>query len=382
MAVAGLGLGLAAAAAGCTSEAVPAEPLPTPTPSASPLPRISTVAGTDRFGYEGEGQLATDTPLSAPVDVSFDTAGEPLIIDWNNHRVRALLRDGSLATVLGTGAEEYGQANTAATAFGVHHPLALEVTPDGEWLVAGYHDPRVLLVDRGRRVRVVAGFGGAGNTGDGGAATLATFDAPAGVARARDGSTFIVDELHHRVRRVRTDGVIEAFAGDGARGHSGDGGPAREARLDGPLRLVVDRARDEVFICDTGNHAIRKVDAQGTITTVAGAGTPGFSGDGGPATAAELYRPIDLVLLDDGGFLVADSENHRIRRVFGDGRIETLVGTATAGFSGDGGPARDASLQTPWGIAVDDEARLWIADTYNHRVRRVEAGLLAGARRR
>lgn len=341
-----------------------------------------TVAGTDRVGYEGEARLATDSALDVPIAVAFDGAGAALIIDWNNHRVRALVQDGTLVTVLGTGEELYGEPNLPAPEFGVHHPLALTVTAQGEWLVAGYHDPRVLRVDRGRRVRVLAGVGATGDQGDGGAATLATFDAPSGVARAPDGSTRVVDELHHRVRSIGVDGTITAFAGTGQRGYSGDGGPARDAQLDGPMRVVVDPSTGATYVCDTGNHVVRRIEVDGTIRTVAGVGRPGPRGDGGPATEAELYRPIDLVLLDDGGFLIADSENHRVRRVHGDGHIDTVVGLGEAGFTGDGGPARDARLHTPWGIAVDAEARLWIADTQNHRVRRVEAGLLEGAHAR
>jgi DNA-binding beta-propeller fold protein YncE len=295
--------------------------------------------------------------------------------------VRRLDAEGRLSTALGTGEETYGEPNAPAAAFGVHHPLAIAVTAGDEWLVAGYHDPRVLRVDGARRVRVLAGFGGFGDTGDGGAATLAALDAPAGVARDASGHVYVVDELHHRVRRVRPDGVIEAFAGDGTRGYAGDGGPARAAQLNGPMRVAVS-PDGAVFVCDAGNHAIRRVGADGVITTVAGTGAPGFSGDGSDATDAMLYRPLDVALLDDGGFLIADSDNSRVRRVFGDGRIDTLVGTSSAGFSGDGGPAREARLHTPWGVAVDGEGRVWIADTDNHRVRRVEASALGGARAR
>jgi len=374
--VRGTGTAALALAAACTaSSAAP------PAPSAA-TDTISTVAGNGAPGYDGEYLVAVSTTLDTPVDVDFDARGRALIIDWNNHRVRALEADGTLVTAIGTGEELFGEPNLMAHDFPVHHPLDLLVTPEGEWIIAGYHDPRVLRVDTAGRVRVLAGFGAQGDAGDGGAATLAFLDAPAAVARGARGETYVADELEHRLRKISADGTIEAFAGTRIRGYSGDGGPAREAQLDGPLCIAEDRKTGDVYICDTGNHAIRRVDPQGVIHTVAGNGRPGFGGDGGPASAAQLYRPIDLVLLDDGAYLVVDSENHRIRRVRADGIIETVVGTSTGAFAGDGGPASKAALHTPWGIAVDAAGRLWIADSGNHRVRRVEAGLLGGARTR
>lgn len=191
----------------------------------------------------------------------------------------------------------------------------------------------------------------------------------------------MVDELNHNVRRIDPAGIIHAFAGTSTRGYSGDGGPAVAAALNGPTRLERDPNGD-LYLCDTNNHVIRRIDAGGTITTVAGTGEPGASGDHGPATEAKLYRPIDLLLLDDGSMLIADSENHRVRQVDRSGIIRTIVGTGTAAFGGDGGAPLEASLHTPWGLAIDAEGALWIADMLNHRVRRVTAGLLEGARRR
>ena len=356
------------------------EPEPPPPPPEGAF--IETVAGTGDAAFDGDGKQALSTSLYAPVKIGFGADGRALIIDWNNHRVRQLLDDGRLLTVLGDGTEDNGEINDLAIAFSVHHPLDLELSPEGELLFAGYHDPRLLKVDLSQKVRVVAGFGVNGNYGDGGPAALAWLNAPSGLAIGSDGTCWISDELNHNIRKVRPDGIIERVAGTSTRGYSGDGGPALDAELAGPMRIELDEARGDLYFTDTANHVVRKVSADGTITTVAGTGSAGFSGDGGQAIEAQLYRPIDLQLLDDGSFLIADSENHRIRRVGPDGVIHTIIGNGEAARSGDGGDPVKAALNTPWGITVDAEGRLWIADTLNHVVRRTSAETLGGARRR
>lgn len=344
---------------------------------------VESVAGTGRSTYDGEGKPAKESALAVPVDVSFDQQGLPLIIDFNNHRVRRIDAAGLISTVLGTGEEAYGHVNEVATAFPVHHPTELVVAPDGQWFLAGYHDPRVLRVDASQRVRAVAGIGASGDDGDEGDAQLARLDAPSGVAVDTDGTTYVADELKHRIRRIDPDGIIHAFAGTGDRGYAGDGGPALLAKLNGPMRMSFDRRARVLYVADAGNHAIRAIDAAGTITTLAGTGAPGYSGDGGPAAQAKLNRPLDVELLDDGSFLIADSENHRVRRVLADGSIRTLIGTgAPAEASPDQTTADRAGLHTPWGIGVDAQGRLWIADTLHDRVRRVDAALLGGVRPR
>lgn len=360
---------------GCTAT-------PPPSPPMSEV-YVESLAGTGHSTYDGDGRPAKDSALAVPIDVSFDLQGLPLIIDFNNHRVRRIDAAGLIATVLGTGEEAYGHVNELATAFPVHHPTELALAPDGQWVLAGYHDPRVLRVDTTARVRVLAGIGASGDDGDEGDAQLARLDAPSGVAVDAEGSTYVADELKHRIRRIDPAGIIHAFAGTGDRGYSGDGGPALLAKFNGPMRMSYDRGARVLYVADAGNHAIRAIDAAGTITTVAGTGAPGYSGDGGAAAQAKLNRPLDVELLDDGSFLIADSENHRVRRVFADGTIGTLIGTgAPAEPSPERTTAELAGLHTPWGIGVDPAGRLWIADTLHDRVRRVDAALLGVVRSR
>jgi sugar lactone lactonase YvrE len=339
---------------------------------------ITTVAGTGLASFTGDGRPATESGLYSPLDVAFRPDGTPLILDWNNQRIRELLPDGTLLTVVGTGFEGVSEPGILAIGFPLHHCLELFVTGDGQMFLAGYHDPRVLRVDLDERVQVVAGTGEAGNAGDNGPADQALLDYPSGVAVSSDGTVYVADQNNHNIRRIEPDGTIRRFAGTGSAGYSGDGGPALNAELRGPTRIVLD-GTGNLLVCDTSNHAIRQIDASGMIRTIAGTGTRGYSGDGGPATQALLYSPYDLQPLPDGTLLIADSLNHVVRHVDREGTIRTIIGSGEGGFSGDGGVAREAEVDTPSGLALDSAGNLWIADTGNHRIRRVQAGFLLTA---
>jgi serine/threonine-protein kinase len=221
----------------------------------------------------------------------------------------------------------------------------------------------------------VAGTGRQGYAGDTRLATEAEFSATMAVAVTPDGLfIFIADYYNHAVRTVHHGviGVIHTFAGIGTPGNSGDGGPAIHAELNGPQGLAV-TADGGILIADFNNHEVRKV-AGGVITRVAGTSTAGNSGDGGRATDAELNRPGAVAVMADGGFLIADTGNNMVRRVLPDGAIITVAGTGTPGHSGDGGPAVIAELNWPNGLAVTADGGFLIADTWNHEVRKVAAG--------
>jgi hypothetical protein len=218
-------------------------------------------------------------------------------------------------------------------------------------------------------ITTIAGTGTAGYSGDGGPATSAQVDSPHGLATDGSGNLFIADILNHRIRKVDASGTITTVAGTGTVGFSGDGGPATDAQFRRPMDVAVDELGN-LFIADILNHRIRKVDASGTITTVAGTGTAGYSGDGGPATNAQFDRPYSLDMDGSGNLFIADILNHRIRKVDASGTITTVAGTGTAGYSGDGGPATDAQLNVPAGVVVDWIGNLFIADSDNHRIRK------------
>lgn len=215
-----------------------------------------------------------------------------------------------------------------------------------------------------------AGTGIPGYHGDGEPAEQARLNWPRDVAVDASGALYIADTLNHRIRRVGPDGVITTVAGVGQCGHSGDGGPAIGARLAAPRGVAV--APDgSVYVSDTENHCVRRITPDGIIHTVAGTCQAGDGGDDGPAVRAQLSWPAGIAIAPDGSVYVADSGNDRIRRLHLDGSISTVAGTGRAAWEGDGGPAVAASLSCPRGVTVGPDGTLWIGDTENHRVRRI-----------
>jgi trimeric autotransporter adhesin len=219
----------------------------------------------------------------------------------------------------------------------------------------------------------VAGNGTQGYSGDGGPATSAELSAPSGVAVDTAGNIYIADLENFRVRKVTAStGKISTVAGNGTQGYSGDGGPATSAELFYSWGVAVDTAGNN-YLADIVLNRIRKVTAStGIISTVAGNGTYGFSGDGGPATSAQIYDPYGVAVDIAGNFYIADVGNLRIRKVTAStGKISTVAGNGTAGYSGDGGPATSAELYQSQGVAVDTAGNIYIADTVNNRIRAV-----------
>ena len=223
-------------------------------------------------------------------------------------------------------------------------------------------------------ITTVAGTGTVGYNGDGGAAVSAQLNNPWGIAVDSVGNLYIADSLNHRVRKVNPSGIITTVAGSGERGFAGDGGMATSAKLDHPHDVAVDSAGN-LYVADTYNFRIRKVDNSGTITTVAGNGSEGFGGDGGAAISAELDYPVNIAVDSSGNLyiIVRDLKDTRcnIRKVSTSGIISTVAGSDTEGFSGDGGAAISAELSQTWGVGVDSSGNLYIADYGNDRIRKV-----------
>ena len=336
---------------------------------ASPLAAqtiIETVAGME----------APDGPtLTRPERVAVDGGGNFYIADTFGHRIlRVGATTGNISIVAGTGVPGFSGDGGAATAASLYYPYGVAVSGDGNLHIADTYNHRIRKVDSETgRISTVAGTGVPGASGDGGAATAASLNYPYGVAVDGAGNFYIADRNNHRIRKVDAlTGGISAVAGTGMIGFSGDGGAATAARLLWPQGVAVDGAGN-LYIAGRFSQRIRKVDAvTGNISTVAGTGTPGFGGDGGAATAASLNYPSGVAVDRAGNLHIADTNNHRIRKVdAATGNISTVAGTGTSGFGGDGGAPTAAMLDSPSGVAVDGAGILYIADTYNHRIRRV-----------
>ncbi|MBL8247056.1 MAG: hypothetical protein JNK95_01665, partial [Candidatus Competibacter sp.] len=330
---------------------------------------ITTVAGTDAAGFSGDGGPAIQAGLLYPEGVAVAPDGSVLIADDGNRRIRRVGPDGIITTVAG---EAW-----------LNSLLDIAVAPDGSILITS-GDTGIRRVGPDGIITTFAGTGGPGYSGDGGPAIQAGLCQPFGVVAALDGSTLIADMSNHRIRRVGPDGIISTFAGkswvgmggcgSGESGYtSGDGGPATQAGLPYPTGVAV--APDGSVLISSENR-IRRVGPDGIITTFAGTGTHGYSGDGGLATQARLSFPTGVAVAPDGSVLIS-SEN-RIRRVGPDGIITTFAGTGTNGYSGDGGLATQARLSFPTGVAVAADGSVLIADRNNSRIRKVAPNNLPG----
>src|SRR5450631_383672 len=235
----------------------------------------------------------------------------------------------------------------------------------------------VFKVDAGGTLTRFAGNARAGNSGDGGPAAAAQLNFPMGIAVDAAGNVFVADRDASGVRKIAVNGTSSTVAGNGTPGFTGDGGTAIGAQINGPLGVAVDAAGN-LYIADTGNEVVRKVSADGTISTVAGTGTSGYLGDGGAARSAWLNGPEAVAVDAAGNLYIADTFNGRIRRVGTDGIITTVAGVGSTGiYSGDGGPAQNAALSLPTDVAVDRAGNLYIADFGNSRIRVVTNGIIS-----
>jgi hypothetical protein len=267
---------------------------------------------------------------------------------------------------------DFGDGGPATAAF-LNLPYGVAATPDGGYVVSMLNWDKVRRVSPTGTITTIAGTNLNGFSGDGGPGTSAQLNMPMGVAVQADGGVLIADSNNHRIRRVSPEGTITTVAGTGEEGFSGDGGRATAAKLDLPVDVAA--TRDGGFlIADYINNRIRRVSPGGTITTVAGTGAEGFSGDGGAATAARMGYPNGVSATADGGFLIADYEYNRVRRVSPTGTITTVAGSGglgMGGFSGDGGPAKGAQLDSVSDAVETPDGGLLITDTGNNRIRRV-----------
>jgi uncharacterized protein (TIGR03437 family) len=344
---------------------------------------ISTIAGSAAAGFSGDGGTALKATLGAPNGVAVDSHGNIYIADTLNLRVRKVSPDGTISTVCGNGKFRNAPDNTLAINAFLLQPEDVAIDAKGNLLIADTQTNRVAKVTPDGIMTTFAGTGQYGFGGDGGPATKAFLTAPRGLAVATDGTVYIIDSENFRIRKVSPDGTIMTIAGTGVPGSTGDNGPANKSQLQSPRGLALDQ-KGNLYIADQGCHCIRVIDSAGIIRTIAGTGRPGYSGDNGAATAAQFNLPQKMAVDGSGNLYIADVNNNRIRRIDPSGRITTYAGNGTLGPGGNSGPAVNADIAAPLGVAVDTAGNLYVSAYYYGVVHKItpagQISLVAGNR--
>jgi hypothetical protein len=373
---------------------------PPPPPDDPPVAGdITTWAGTGHAGYDGDGHSRTNTEFYWPTDIEFTPNIGTFVTDWNNHRIRKLDANDRFQSIIGRSSDgdgpPFGETQTDLVAPGLdgdlcelNHPTQVFERSNGKLVVVCWHNHKLREWDPATGKVLVTVGRGPGCAGDGGQSSVAANilnQAPHAV-EALDGSIYINDQRNQCIRKIDPAGVITTVVGTKScntdpGGYGGDNGPPLAAGLNQPTGpnpnppgggLALD-AQQRLYIADTLNHRIRRVDfGADLIVTVVGNGVQGFGGDNGDPTLASLNTPLDIVFGPDDRLYIADTYNNRVRAVnFDTNVITTVAGNGTKGYSGDGGPATSAKIAWPYGLGFDADGHLYIADTYNHRIRRV-----------
>lgn len=381
---------------------------------------ISTYAGTGIAGYGGDGGPASTAMVLYPIGLTLDAAGELIVADYGNNRVRKIDGTGTISTIAGNGSAGYSGDNGPATQASLNGPRDLTYDSAGNLYISDSNNNVVRKVDSAGTITTYAGNGTAGFCGEGGPATQACLNFPKGLTTDTKGNLYIVDALNYRVRRVTTAGTIRTFAGNGQNAFSGDGGLATQAAIGNPTGLAFtggvlyisnagkSRVRSvsggiinpfigstrgydgdnhtpsatqffnpygisalsssAMLVVDRFNARLRELSA-GVVKTIAG----GYIGDGNPATSAALVLPENIAFDSAGNLFVAETAGNRVRKIDTTGKISTVAGTGVSGYSGDTGPATSAQLNLPQGVAVDSADNIFIADQINNVIRKVDS---------
>ncbi len=327
-----------------------------------------TSAGNGTTSYGGpDGRASVSVGLSNPWGLAVDSQDRVYVADMGLHAVRRIDTDGTVTTVAGTGTAGFSGDGGIATAARLSSPARLAFDGAGNLFIADSANNRIRKVTPAGIITTVAGNGIAGNTGDGGQATSARLRTPYDMTLAPDGTMYIADRGNHKIRRVTPAGIISTFAGTGSGGYTGDDVAATSTRLNTPYSVDLDAAGN-LYIADYDNERVRMVDTDGTITTVAGTGIATAQGDGGAATEAGLHKPQYVQVGPSGDLYISESNNNRVRYVH-DGLIDTLAGSGQFGYLGDGTFPLFSTWQRPSATAFDSQGNLWVVDRGNRRIR-------------
>lgn len=329
---------------------------------------ITTIAGNGTTGYNGDGKIATSAELAYPAGIAIDGSGEIYIADMNNNCIRKMDIKGIISTFAGNGTAGYSGDGGPAISGELKTPYSVAVDGSGNVFILAHGNNCIRKVNTSGIISTIAGNGNQGYKGDGGYATAGELNYPNGIAIDGSGNLYITDAGNYVIRKVSTSGIISTIAGNGVYGYSGDSGPATLAKLANPFGIAVDGSGN-VYFADQANNRIRKINKAGIISTIAGNGNSGYIGDGGPATAGELGMLSCLTIDRDGNIYISD--NQCIRMVNTSGIINTVAGNNTGGYSGDGGSATSGVLFYPNGIAIDNKNNIYIADQVNNRIRKI-----------
>jgi len=363
---------------GCTDQGV--QEMPPPPPPADQPGLLYDVAGlAGSYGKTGDGGPATEARMYWPQDTYVHPASRELyIVDWNNHIYRKIDHNGIINKVFGSGTHG-DDFDGPADQINLNHPSDMNVGPDGDVYLAVWHNWKIKRVDKATNHAITFVGTDAGFTGDGGPANIAQIALPSSIVFDPAGNMYLTDQFNGRVRRVNTQGIINTVAGRFVKGYRDGVGQAAmfswsrgNQALPGG-KIAITAAGDALYLADQENHRVRKIDiATFDVTTVAGSGNLGYSGDGGPAMEADMNYPCDVACAPNGDVYVADTRNHAVRKIDPSGIITTVAGTGVAGFSPNATLSTEAQLNQPFGVHFDVLTNtLYIADTYNSQVKKV-----------
>lgn len=332
---------------------------------------INAFAGNHTSGYSGDGSSALSAQCFAPAGIACDNSGNVYFCEIGNSVVRKVSASGIISTVAGTGVQGFSGNGGPATAAKINQPTGVAVDDTGNIYFTDDGNNMIRKINTAGIISTIAGTGTAGYFGDLGLAVNAQLNGPSGVAIDRKGNVYIADVYNHAVRKIDTGGRITTIAGDGSPGYSGNGYSALIASLNFPKGIAVD-STGNIYVVDQGNSCVRRINTGGYIYAYAGTDTMGYAGDGSYGYKAKLSAPTEVAPDRSGNVYIADFNNHVVRKMTASGFISTYAGSGTSGYSGDGGNARMANMAGPYGVAVSNTGRLYITDEINNVIRVID----------